>query len=132
VAKPWHTSLSTPTPSYWLIPDFPADAKFLTAREREFTVHRLLLDEQYDVVGEKFSWTKAWSAFASVKTFLGAFVYMGCDAAVRFRCSLPSTELKAGSFTPSVYSLPASFRAWATAIPTSPTLFRTLPSKSDR
>ena len=39
--------------SFWIIQDFPEDAKFLTKAERTIIIRRLQNDDQYSAAGEK-------------------------------------------------------------------------------
>lgn len=66
--------------SFFLIPDFPDDSKFLTEEERAFVIGRLRADQQYSAKGEAFTWNAIWKGLADWKTTVGALAYAGCDA----------------------------------------------------
>jgi hypothetical protein len=42
--------------SFWMIQDFPDNAKFLTEAERKFVIRRLQEDFQFSAAGEIFQW----------------------------------------------------------------------------
>ena len=66
--------------SFWIIPDFPDTAKFLTEAERTVIIRRLQVDNQFSAGGESFKtryifkslvdW-KTWVASGLPVTFLG-------------------------------------------------------------
>ncbi|KAF8340726.1 MFS general substrate transporter [Cantharellus anzutake] len=63
--------------SYWLVEDFPDDAKFLTDRERAFIIGRLQTDDQFSAGGEAFSFKYVWNSLTDWKTWLGMLCYAG-------------------------------------------------------
>jgi hypothetical protein len=93
--------------TYWFTHDLPeTQPRFLTPRERDFVIYRLQQDEQYDVVGEKFNWKKATTALFSIKTLLGSFVYVGCDAALyAFSLFTPTIVQGLGYKNPNIANL---------------------------
>lgn len=65
--------------SYWLLADFPDNAKFLSEPERKAVVGRLQADQQFSAAGEGFEWRNIWKSLLDWKTWIGALVYMGSD-----------------------------------------------------
>ncbi|KAK5937723.1 hypothetical protein PMZ80_009852 [Knufia obscura] len=62
--------------SYFIIPDWPHTAKFLTEDERSMLSRRLALDVERATMNH---WDKhtAWRCFGDIKIYLGTFMYMG-------------------------------------------------------
>ncbi|KDN47749.1 MFS general substrate transporter [Tilletiaria anomala UBC 951] len=65
--------------SFILVPDFPADSKFLKEDERAYLIGRLQNDQQYSAKGEHFSWVNVAKGFLDWKMWVGGLVYAGCD-----------------------------------------------------
>lgn len=65
--------------SFWLVQDFPDEAKFLSPDDRARVVRRLKLDQQSSASHEDFQMTYFWQALADWKMWLGMAIYMGCD-----------------------------------------------------
>lgn len=64
--------------SFWIIVDFPSDAKFLSERERAQVLWRLAQDQQMSAARhEKFSIRRVLSGFWDVKTILCMIIYAG-------------------------------------------------------
>lgn len=63
--------------SFWLVHDFPADAKFLSPDDRARVIRRLKLDNQSSADAEDFKMEYLWQALKDRKTWMGAFIYMG-------------------------------------------------------
>ncbi|CAE6423264.1 unnamed protein product [Rhizoctonia solani] len=66
--------------SFWIIQDFPDEAKFLTEEERAFIVRRLQSDDQFSAAGEKLRAKYIFQALKDWKTWLGMLCYAGSDA----------------------------------------------------
>ena len=81
--------------SYWMVHDFPDEARFLTDDERVRVIKRLREDGQASAEHEKFNATHVKQAYSDWKTYAFAIVYMGCDGAL-YAFSL---------FTPTIISL---------------------------
>ncbi|KZT21600.1 MFS general substrate transporter [Neolentinus lepideus HHB14362 ss-1] len=82
--------------SFWIIQDFPEDAKFLTEAERTVVIRRLQGDDQFSAAGEKLKLKYIWKSLADWKTWLMMIVYTGADGPLyAFSLFLPSiiTEL---------------------------------------
>ncbi|KII93819.1 hypothetical protein PLICRDRAFT_101571 [Plicaturopsis crispa FD-325 SS-3] len=65
--------------SYFVIADFPIEAKFLSEAERVFVIRRLQDDLQYSAAGEKFKFEYVWQSLADWKTWIAMGIYMGFD-----------------------------------------------------
>ncbi len=65
--------------SYWMVQDFPCDARFLTETERRRVIHRLAVDKQNDPGKEDLTWAPFLDAMKDWKMWLGMVIYMGCD-----------------------------------------------------
>ncbi|KAH8811337.1 MFS nicotinic acid transporter-like protein [Xylogone sp. PMI_703] len=77
--------------SFWVVQDFPDNARFLSEQDRARVVHRLKLDKQASAQHEEFSTKYVWLALRDYKTYLGAVIYMGCDMPLyAFSLFLPS------------------------------------------
>ncbi len=63
--------------SFWLVPDFPEDAKFLNEEERAFVIGRLQQDQVFSATGESFSTKNIIKAFVDWKLWLGGLIYAG-------------------------------------------------------
>jgi MFS family permease len=64
--------------SFWVVPDFPLEAKFLTEEEREQVIERLAQDQQSSAEHEDFKMAYFWESVKDWKTWSSAVVYMGC------------------------------------------------------
>jgi MFS family permease len=77
--------------SYWLVHDFPDDAKFLSADDRKRVLRRLKADGQSSAEHEEFRMEYFWASVKDWKTWAFAVIYMGCDGALyAFSLFLPS------------------------------------------
>lgn len=67
--------------SFWLVYDFPDEARFLSNEERARVVRRLRLDQQASAAAgrEAFQTRYIWQALRDWKTWLAMAIYMGCD-----------------------------------------------------
>lgn len=65
--------------SFWLVHDFPDEAKFLSDDDRARVIRRLKLDQQSSASHEEFSMKYFWQAWFDWKMWLGMVIYMGCD-----------------------------------------------------
>jgi len=63
--------------SFWMVHDFPAEARFLSPDERARVLRRLHGDRQASAQHEDFQWKYLAQALADWKTYLGMVVYMG-------------------------------------------------------
>ncbi|KAB5576299.1 major facilitator superfamily domain-containing protein [Coniochaeta sp. 2T2.1] len=63
--------------SFWMVHDFPDDAKFLSDADRARVIRRLKMDKQSSAEHEEFKMKYVWAAIADWKTYAGALAYMG-------------------------------------------------------
>ncbi|KAJ4297385.1 hypothetical protein N0V88_004304 [Collariella sp. IMI 366227] len=64
--------------SFWMVHDFPDEAKFLSEEDRARVIRRLKMDQQSSAEHESFQMTYFWSAMKDWKMWLGMVIYMGC------------------------------------------------------
>ncbi|PKS06274.1 hypothetical protein jhhlp_007022 [Lomentospora prolificans] len=77
--------------SFWLVLDFPEEAKFLSEEDRKRVLHRLKEDQQNTADKESYKSVYLWSALKDWKTWLSMAIYMGCDMPLyAFSLFLPS------------------------------------------
>ncbi|KIY70557.1 MFS general substrate transporter [Cylindrobasidium torrendii FP15055 ss-10] len=77
--------------SFWIIQDFPDNAKFLTEAERTVVIRRLQSDDQFSAAGEKLQWKYIWMSLMDWKTWIGMMIYAGSDMPIyAFSLFLPS------------------------------------------
>ncbi|KAF9485449.1 MFS general substrate transporter [Pholiota conissans] len=77
--------------SFWIIQDFPDTAKFLTEAERTVVIRRLQGDDQFSAAGENLKLRNIFTSLKDWKTWIGMFVYVGCDMPLyAFSLFLPS------------------------------------------
>jgi MFS family permease len=62
---------------FFLIPDFPEDAKWLTAEERAFVKARLQDDQGKSALERRITFRDVLNCFKDYKVFLGGFMYFG-------------------------------------------------------
>lgn len=65
--------------SYWMVHDFPDEAKFLSDADRARVIRRLKSDRQSSAEHEEFKMGYFWASVKDWKTWAFAVVYMGCD-----------------------------------------------------
>jgi nitrate/nitrite transporter NarK len=83
--------------SYWMVHDFPDEARFLNAQDRARVIRRLKLDNQSSAEHEEFKMSYFWASVKDWKTYAFAVVYMGCDGALyAFSLFLPSIIAQLG------------------------------------
>ncbi len=63
--------------SFWMVHDFPAEAKFLTPDDRARMIRRLRADNQSSAEKESFEWSYLWSSLGDWKMWLAMAIYMG-------------------------------------------------------
>ncbi|KAI6041323.1 MFS general substrate transporter [Pisolithus marmoratus] len=77
--------------SFWIIVDFPDDAKFLTEEERTVVIRRLQGDDQFSAAGEKLKWKYIKASLTEWKTYVAMLVFGGIDMPLyAFALFLPS------------------------------------------
>ncbi|KAI0125646.1 major facilitator superfamily transporter [Xylariales sp. AK1849] len=83
--------------SFWMVHDFPDDARFLSDEDRARVVRRLKLDQQSSAEHEEFKTTYLWQSLKDWKMWLGMVIYMGCDMPLyAFSLFLPSIVQELG------------------------------------
>lgn len=77
--------------SFWMVHDFPDEAKFLSEDDRRRVIRRLKLDQQSSAEHEEFKLDYLWASLKDWKTWTGMVIYMGCDASLySFSLFLPT------------------------------------------
>ncbi|KAL8743643.1 MAG: hypothetical protein Q9190_004027 [Brigantiaea leucoxantha] len=77
--------------SFWMVFDFPDEAKFLSDEDRQRVIRRLKADRQSSAEHEDFRMEYFWASITDWKTYLYAVIYMGADAPLyAFSLFLPS------------------------------------------
>lgn len=95
--------------SYWIVQDFPDEAKFLSPDDRLRVLRRLRADQQSSAQHEDFKMEYFWASVKDWKTYAFATIYMGCDGALyAFSLFLPTiiSELGYQSTTANLLSVP--------------------------
>ncbi|OJD31075.1 mfs transporter [Diplodia corticola] len=95
--------------SFWMVHDFPDDAKFLSPDDRARVIRRLKADKQSSAEHEEFKMEYFWASVKDWKTYAFAIIYMGCDGALyAFSLFLPTiiNELGYASTTANLLSVP--------------------------
>ena len=64
--------------SFWMVFDFPDEAKFLSDIDRQRVLRRLKADQQSSAEHEEFKASYFWASLRDWKTYLSAVIYMGC------------------------------------------------------
>ncbi|CAE6446307.1 unnamed protein product [Rhizoctonia solani] len=100
--------------SFWIIQDFPDEAKFLTEEERAFVVRRLQSDDQFSAAGEKLKTRYIFQALKDWKTWLGMLCYAGSDGPLyAFSLFTPSIINQLGYTATPANLLSVPVYAWA-------------------
>ena len=63
--------------SFWVVQDFPDEAKFLSVDDRRRVVRRLKEDKQSSAEHEEFKMSYFWASVKDWKTYTGMVIYMG-------------------------------------------------------
>lgn len=88
--------------SFWLIHDFPDQAKFLSPDDRARVLRRLAADQQSSAEHEEFKMDYFWASVKDWKTYTGAIIYMGADGTLyAFSLFVPTiiNELVSGPYS---------------------------------
>ena len=81
--------------SYWMVHDFPDDAKFLSEQERRLVYNRLNADGQASAKHETFQWTHLKASLQDWKTYTSSIIYMGCGGGLyAFSLFLPTSKCR--------------------------------------
>jgi len=62
---------------FWLIPDFPEEAKWLSEEEKAFIRARLYEDVGPSHIGDRISWKRTKEVLKDVKVIVAGFMYFG-------------------------------------------------------
>ncbi|KAI9368611.1 major facilitator superfamily domain-containing protein [Aspergillus egyptiacus] len=68
--------------SFWMVHDFPDEARFLSDDDRKRVLRRLATDQQASAVHEDFKMKYFWSSLKDWKTYTGMLIYMGADGSL--------------------------------------------------
>ncbi|KAL4884448.1 major facilitator superfamily domain-containing protein [Aspergillus karnatakaensis] len=68
--------------SFWMVYDFPDEAKFLSDDDRKRVLRRLAADQQSSAEHENFKMDYFWASLKDWKTYTGMMIYMGADGAL--------------------------------------------------
>lgn len=83
--------------SFWMVHDFPDDARFLSDEDRARVVRRLKADQQSSAEREDWNMSHLWAGLKDWKMWLGMAIYMGCDMPLyAFSLFLPSIVSELG------------------------------------
>ncbi|RVX72247.1 hypothetical protein B0A52_04451 [Exophiala mesophila] len=83
--------------SFWMIHDFPDEAKFLSEDDRRRVIRRLKADQQSSAEHEEFKLAYLWASLKDWKTYTGMIIYMGCDGSLyAFSLFLPTIVQQMG------------------------------------
>ena len=92
--------------SYWMVHDFPDDAKFLSKPDRQRVIRRLKADRQSSAEHEQFKMAYFWNSVKDWKTWAFAVIYMGCDGPLyAFSLFLPTIVVELGYENPTTANL---------------------------
>ena len=87
--------------SFWMVHDFPDEAKFLKPDDRARVIRRLKVDKQASANHESFQMKYFWAAMKDYKTWLQCVIYMGCDGPLYcFSLFLPTIISTLGTWSP--------------------------------
>ncbi|KAI1178715.1 MFS general substrate transporter [Nemania sp. FL0916] len=102
--------------SYWMVHDFPDDARFLTPDDRARVIRRLKLDQQSSAEHEEWNIKYLYAGLKDWKMWLGMVIYMGCDMPLyAFSLFLPTIIMESGWSTNSVHTNLLSVPPYAAA-----------------
>ncbi|RYC66083.1 hypothetical protein CHU98_g98 [Xylaria longipes] len=83
--------------SFWMVHDFPDDARFLSEEDRSRVIRRLKLDQQSSAEHEEWSTRYLYAGLKDWKMWLGMVIYMGCDMPLyAFSLFLPTIIQESG------------------------------------
>lgn len=68
--------------AFWIVPNFPEDATFLTESERRQVIHRLAVDHQTSAEPEKFRFAYFWQVLRDWKTYTACVIFGGVNGAL--------------------------------------------------
>ncbi|KAK4226822.1 major facilitator superfamily domain-containing protein [Podospora fimiseda] len=102
--------------SFWMVYDFPDEARFLSDEDRVRVVRRLKFDKQSSAEHESYHNSALWDSLKDWKMWLGMVIYMGCDMPLyAFSLFLPTIIADMGWNTSVIRSQLMSVPPYATA-----------------
>ncbi|KAI2635928.1 major facilitator superfamily domain-containing protein [Xylaria nigripes] len=82
--------------SFWMVHDFPAEARFLSKEDRARVIYRLQMDKQSSTE-EEWNTSYLYAGLKDWKMWLGMVIYMGCDMPLyAFSLFLPTIIQESG------------------------------------
>ncbi|CAK7237774.1 hypothetical protein SBRCBS47491_010126 [Sporothrix bragantina] len=83
--------------SFFMVHDFPDNARFLSPDDRARVIRRLKADQQSSAEHEEFRYSYLWASLKDWKMWIGMAIYMGCDMPLyAFSLFLPSIIVNLG------------------------------------
>jgi MFS family permease len=83
--------------SFWMVHDFPADARFLEEDDRKRVIWRLKTDQQSSAEHEEWNSRYLYAGLKDWKMWVGMIIYMGCDMPLyAFSLFLPTIIQESG------------------------------------
>ncbi|KAI0553780.1 major facilitator superfamily domain-containing protein [Xylaria curta] len=102
--------------SFWMVHDFPDDARFLSEDDRNRVIRRLKLDQQSSAEHEEWSSRYLYAGLKDWKMWLGMVIYMGCDMPLyAFSLFLPTIIQESGWSTSVIHTNLLSVPPYAAA-----------------
>ncbi|KAI0515274.1 major facilitator superfamily domain-containing protein [Xylaria bambusicola] len=102
--------------SFWMVHDFPDDARFLSEEDRARVIRRLRLDQQASSKHEDWNTRYLYDGLKDWKMWLGMAIYMGCDMPLyAFSLFLPSIIMESGWSNNSIHTNLLSVPPYAAA-----------------
>lgn len=102
--------------SFWMVHDFPDDARFLSPEDRARVIRRLREDQQASAVHEDFKMLYFWQAMTDWKMWMTMLIYTGCDMPLyAFSLFLPAIVSGLGWEVTEVWSQLMTVPPYATA-----------------
>ena len=91
--------------SFWMIHNFPAEAKFLSEPERARVLKRLRDDNQASAEHAHFRWKDVRAAYTDWKLYAYSVIYMGCDGALYAFSQFQPSIVNALGYHPTIANL---------------------------
>ncbi|KAJ3577114.1 hypothetical protein NPX13_g3453 [Xylaria arbuscula] len=102
--------------SFWMVHDFPDDARFLDEEDRARVIRRLRLDQQASSKHEEWNTRYLYAGLKDWKMWLGMAIYMGCDMPLyAFSLFLPTIIMESGWSDNSIHTNLLSVPPYAAA-----------------
>ncbi|KAI0452763.1 major facilitator superfamily domain-containing protein, partial [Xylaria acuta] len=102
--------------SFWMVHDFPDDARFLSDDDRIRVIRRLKLDQQSSAEHEEWNTRYLYAGLKDWKMWLGMAIYMGCDMPLYgFSLFLPTIIQESGWSTSVIHTNLLSVPPYAAA-----------------